>query len=715
MKMRRHCRLWWPKQLLSNQESSSSVVLGWFVTCSPSSLDIIVAFTCNEILLSSSSPNLEEVIHDTHGSMPVILQDKSAFSVLGLCTSDTTSKSLMAGTEDDKTFNCSNDWAEGSTSLYRENKCDSCSRLHVDGSLRKSGQYFLGKSNWVLLMFDSSEKNDGGIHRIPKLRHIHWNGQPVSNYDVHVIIYETPSYGAHHFSLCHSGSNEQAETSIKNPRWVDELQKKQQVIELDTVILAINCTDAAKRILEKHVVPRRPFSHLSIFPMFFVIIGHLFSKFMASFSTLFYIVLQFFQTRFNYKSESWMFVTSSNVFRTAWVNIQIRCCQILYWPIFLQENDLRSRSCVEYAEKAAMHRHSMWSTLVVDILLGNLVGWPLLYHAESICLSLLIFIHGFASFLRTGCVWLMGNPAGFKLNAELAGALGMVSLNAIQIWSTLWAFAGFIFNYIIQGLAILGILCGFTAPAALIIDMIVLTTLHVSTLHWLISLVYSVQIQALAALWRLFRGRKWNPLRQRLDSFDYTVKQHIVGSLLFTPLLLLLPTTSVFYIFFSIVDTTINLICVLFEVTISIIHATPYIKIFLRLVRPGRFPSGLWFEISGCQSNNTVSPKAVFADKMTSSKEPLHLKDFDREKSGVLVSVLHSNYLSIGKVILPHYKTVFGGVYGSSISTVAYGILIGKRMPSIRGTLLPSLMPWMSLPYKEYWRLCHDSLMACFR
>ncbi|KAK7244486.1 hypothetical protein RIF29_39309 [Crotalaria pallida] len=713
--MRRKCRLWWPKQLLSNQESFSSVLLGWFVNCSPSSLDIIVAFTCSEVLLSSSSPVLEEVIHDTHGSMPVILQDKSMFSVLGLCITDPTSKSLMAETEDDKTSNCGNDWAEGSKNLYKVSKCGICSCLQMDGSLRKSSQSFFGKNNWVLLMFDSPEKNDAGIHRIPKLHHIHWNGQTVSNYDVHVIVYEPPSYGSHHFSLCPSVSNEQAKTPIKNPRWVDELHKNQQCIELDTVILAINCTDAAKKVFEKHVVPRRSFSQLSIFPMFFVIIGHLFSKFMASFSTVFYIVLQFFQTHFNYKSKSWMYVTSANVFRTAWINIQIRCCQILYWPIFLQENDHRSRSCVEYAEKAAMHRHSMWSTLVVDILLGNLVGWPLLYHKESICLSLLNFIHGFASFLRTGCVWLMGNPAGFKLNAELAGALGVVSLNVIQTWSTIWVFVGFIFSYIFQGLAILGILCGFTAPTALIIDMVVLATLHVSTLHWLISLVYSLQIQALAALWRLFRGRKWNPLRERLDSFDYTVKQHIVGSLLFTPLLLLLPTTSVFYIFFSIMDTTINLICILFEVTISVIHATPYIKIFLRLVRPGRFPSGIWFEIFGCESNSTVCPKADYADGMTSSKESLHPKDFNRETSSILVSILHSNYLSIGKVILPHYKNVFLGVSGSSISSVAHGILIGQRMPSMRGTLLPSLMPWMSLPYKEYWCLCHDSLIACFR
>lgn len=130
------------------------------------------------------------------------------------------------------------------------------------------------------------------------------------------------------------------------------------------------------------------------------------------------------------------------------------------------------------------------------------------------------------------------------------------------------------------------------------------------------------------------RGRKWNPLRQRLDSYDYTVKQHIVGSLFFTPLLLLLPTTSVFYMFFTILNTAITLTCISIEVTISMIHCTPYIKIFFWLVRRRKFPSGIWFEIGSCHS----------------SCEKPHIKnDKGKNRSSVLVSILHSNFLSIGE------------------------------------------------------------------
>ena len=147
----------------------------------------------------------------------------------------------------------------------------------------------------------------------------------------------------------------------------------------------------------------------------------------------------------------------------------------------------------------------MWSSLAVDLLLGNLMGLALLVHAESVCQWILTFASVITNeLLRSGSVWLMGVPAGFKLNTELARVLGVISLNVIQIWSTLWILFSFLFIYFIKGLALLGILFGATIPAALIIDMVSIATLHVSTLHWFISLLYSWQIQALAALWRLF-------------------------------------------------------------------------------------------------------------------------------------------------------------------------------------------------------------------
>lgn len=120
--------------------------------------------------------------------MPAILQAGSVFSVLGLCITDTTGNSLTAEAKVDKKWSsdCGNALAEGSTSVQRKNNCRSCSFLQLDGPLRKSSQSFIGKSNWVVLMFDSSEQNDVGIDRLPKVHHIHCNGLTLSEHDVHV-------------------------------------------------------------------------------------------------------------------------------------------------------------------------------------------------------------------------------------------------------------------------------------------------------------------------------------------------------------------------------------------------------------------------------------------------------------------------------------------------------------------------------------------------
>ena len=166
----------------------------------------------------------------------------------------------------------------------------------------------------------------------------------------------------------------------------------------------------------------------------------------------------------------------------------------------------REQSNVEYAHTAGLRKHSLWSSIVIDVIMGVVFGIMMLANTESVYFGTLFIARNITNnLLRSGCVWLMGVPAGFKLNTELAELLGMVSLNAIQIFSTLWFFLGSLFWHFIKGLALSGIFLGLTVPAALCIDMLKVATFHIQTLHWLMSFLYSRQIQALASLWRLFR------------------------------------------------------------------------------------------------------------------------------------------------------------------------------------------------------------------
>ena len=143
------------------------------------------------------------------------------------------------------------------------------------------------------------------------------------------------------------------------------------------------------------------------------------------------------------------------------------------------------------------------------------------------------------------------------------------------------------------------------------------------------------------------RGRKWNPLRQRLDSYEYSVEQHVVGSLMFTPLLLLLPTTSVFYIFFAIVNLTIIFSLTLIEIIIYFIHSTPYSQILIWLLRSKRFPSGIWFDTIHYQSASLVD--GSFTVSMPPSKSMPQGNHVNSRQSLPLLSLLCSNIFTLGE------------------------------------------------------------------
>ncbi|GFY98181.1 N-acetylglucosaminyl transferase component family protein [Actinidia rufa] len=436
---------------------------------------------------------VQGILHETNGSLSASLQDKCTFCFLGHCALDLSSNGQLmdAGLDEDDQINTiRNNARTGSfhDMLMEKYTKWSCGCRKIDGSLDHSNVVYGEKNNWIQLVYGSQGSHGytgRKIKWIPKLHHIHWHGQTVSRFDLHVILYDAPMFGSHHFS---AESSEQVKTPLKKPKWVEELHQKAALLDLDSVVMAVNSANAAKLCFERLVGSERSPVQFPIVFLCVTLTWQLLAMFIASLSTLFYIIFQFLHVLLSSGSQTGMYLTLGKVFSNTIKNIQFRCSQILYWPILLEDNVLRSQSCVEYAEKAALHKHSMWSSVATEILLGYAFGIALFFHAESVCLWASNFSNNSTNYLlHNGCVWLMGVPAGFKLNTELAGVLGMLSLNAIQIWSTLWFFVSSVFIYFVKGLAILAVLFGVTTPLALIVDMILLATLHLSTLHWLIT------------------------------------------------------------------------------------------------------------------------------------------------------------------------------------------------------------------------------------
>lgn len=65
-----------------------------------------------------------------------------------------------------------------------------------------------------------------------------------------------------------------------------------------------------------------------------------------------------------------------------------------------------------------------------------------------------------------------------------------------------------------------------------------------------------MSLYSLLSLWRLFRGLKWNNLRQRVDHASYDSTQLFIGTLLFSIILFTLPTVILYYVVFGTVSLT---------------------------------------------------------------------------------------------------------------------------------------------------------------
>ena len=91
---------------------------------------------------------------------------------------------------------------------------------------------------------------------------------------------------------------------------------------------------------------------------------------------------------------------------------------------------------------------------------------------------------------------------------------------------------------------------GFTCIISVLSDLVSLATIHIYCFYGYAARLYGLQVLGLSALWRLFRGKKWNQLRSRVDSYSYGNDQLFIGTLSFTILLFLLPTVLMYYLVF---------------------------------------------------------------------------------------------------------------------------------------------------------------------
>lgn len=131
---------------------------------------------------------------------------------------------------------------------------------------------------------------------------------------------------------------------------------------------------------------------------------------------------------------------------------------------------------------------------------------------------------------------------------------------------------------------------GASMPIAMVSDFLSALTVHIYSFYLASARIYHWQLTILRSLFHLFRGKKHNVLRNRIDSCDYDLDQLLVGTILFTLLFFLLPTVIVFYLNFAIARMIIIALKAGFDTLLSCLNHFPLFALMLRVKDPRRLP-----------------------------------------------------------------------------------------------------------------------------
>ncbi|KAL9483990.1 hypothetical protein ACSS6W_002779 [Trichoderma asperelloides] len=279
--------------------------------------------------------------------------------------------------------------------------------------------------------------------------------------------------------------------------------------------------------------------------------------------------------------------------------IEIRLQQFCYWP--MQYVTLRQRKA-NWASVTTSHPdyirfyNSLW-LVANDVIIGMAVGSYIIEHKEWVADQIRDLLRVYTvEALQSGISWLMDWPAGLKLNGELAAFLGDLFLWVIDYWSSCIETLSPALPHIIWFVGFSSF-AGASMPISMFSDLLSVLTMHIYSFYLASARIYHWQLTILRSLFHLFRGKKHNVLRNRIDSCDYDLDQLLVGTILFTLLFFLLPTVMVFYLNFAIARMIIISMKAGFDTLLSCLNHFPLFALMLRLKDPSRLPGGIRFEL----------------------------------------------------------------------------------------------------------------------
>ncbi|CAO3662791.1 unnamed protein product [Umbelopsis ramanniana] len=281
------------------------------------------------------------------------------------------------------------------------------------------------------------------------------------------------------------------------------------------------------------------------------------------------------------------------------LQVDLRLQQLCFWPG--QYMLIRKRRWANTAATRAQYisfYNSMW-LIANDIIIGVTVGSFLINNSYEVSITLHDILNRYTvDPLQMMMDWLLRSPGGLKLNDELGKFLSELFSWLIRLWIVCIQNIRPTTPLILKVIGMSGIF-GVSMIISLSSDLLAFMTLHVYWFYMVAARIFNWQFTILYSLFNLFRGKKRNVLRHRIDSCDYDLDQLLLGTSLFTLLMFLFPTVLLYYLTFASGRVGIIFSQAIMETLLAFFNHFPLFAIMLRIKDPGRLPGGLTFEV--CQ------------------------------------------------------------------------------------------------------------------
>ncbi|KAM3422151.1 hypothetical protein BST61_g2521 [Cercospora zeina] len=376
--------------------------------------------------------------------------------------------------------------------------------------------------------------------------------------------------------------------------------------------------------------------------------------------------------------------------------VDIRLQQFCYWPdqyvtLNRRRNDWESitNSHPDYIR----FFNSLW-LVANDVIIGIALGSYIVENVDYVAhlLDTTVAEYSVAG-LQQMLTWLMDYPAGLKLNNELATFLGDLFLWVIEYWNGCMMELRPALPSLIRIIGVTSF-AGASLPISMFSDLLSVLTMHIYCFYVASARIYNWQLTIIISLFHLFRGKKRNILRSRIDSCDYDLDQLLLGTILFTLLFFLLPTVAVFYATFAGARMAIIALKAALDTWLACLNHFPLFALMLRVKDSRRLPGGIQFE------SQDIPRALLLASESSDELAKVSPTSYVKLKSIPLpLSQTFSQYAQLGQRLRKHYL----------LPRVFLCLVSGQFVPPIHRknlySLQYSMLPVKRITIGELWQL----------